>query len=49
MNIISEKKKFDGHSVVVAKSVVGDCTGVVTLIVRNGTHSFYSFMLYRVT
>ena len=36
VNILTEKKKFDGHSITVAEVVGGDSTGIVTLIVRNG-------------
>ena len=36
VNVISEKKKFDGSVVKVAECVVGDSTGIATLIARNG-------------
>lgn len=38
MNIVTEKKKFDGSTVTVAECVVGDSTGVATLIARNGKY-----------
>ena len=36
MSVTTEKKKFDGSLIRVAECTVGDATGVVTLIVRNG-------------
>ena len=36
VNIVTEKKKFDGSVVRVAECIVGDATGVVILVVRNG-------------
>jgi hypothetical protein len=35
---VSEKKKFDGSVNKLGEAVVGDSTGIVTLLVRNGMH-----------
>lgn len=36
VNILNQKKKFDGSVNTVAEARAGDSTGVVTLILRNG-------------
>ena len=36
VNLITEKKKFDGTVVKVAECIVGDASGTVILVVRNG-------------
>ena len=36
VTVITEKKKFDGSTVVVAECLAGDASGVVILIARNG-------------
>ena len=36
VNLVTEKKKFDGSVVKVAECIIGDSTGIVALIARNG-------------
>ena len=44
VNVVTEKKKFDGSTVVVAECLAGDATGVVLLIARNG--KFYHLLIH---